>query len=252
MQNIGNFGWGLESCCIWLARMLENGFIAWSAWADWGNTDTWCLAINAIGKLYDVYIQCMAILTVIYHAFISCTLYYSSEMWLSQTTRLCNVTQYICAHLTIRFHLGSPGMTVCAQRMCNDMLALIAFKVKLFQSASTIQIKYTANSLAMALSCFNIKTFLCVVQKLQCYPIHLCPLPYQFSKLSDCLVPEECALTTMTNGFDSLQGQNLPLCITEIDFLHLIHWLSSSWHPSQKFHHTSVCILCRFLMELAL
>ena len=98
------------------------------------------------------------------------------------------------------------------------MLALIAFKVKLFQSASTIQIKYTANSLAMALSCFNIKTFLCVVQKLQCYPIHLCLLPSQFSKLSDCLVPEECALTTMTNGFDSLQGQNLPLCITEIDF----------------------------------
>ena len=35
----------LARVCIWLARMLENGFIAWSAWADWGNTDTWRLAI---------------------------------------------------------------------------------------------------------------------------------------------------------------------------------------------------------------
>ena len=30
---------------IWVVRMFKNGFIAWSAWADWGNTDTWRLAI---------------------------------------------------------------------------------------------------------------------------------------------------------------------------------------------------------------
>ena len=79
---------------------------------------------------------------------------------------------------------------------------------------------YVANFLAITLFCINIKTVLHVLQKLQCNPIHICPISVFHSLRLPC--SRRMCIGMMTNGVDSLQGQNLPPCITEIDFLYPI------------------------------